>query len=87
MNFPTAMRRILVGIIVKPWRLLWLVIVAAAANWLDDRTSLYGLVGIILRLLIGIAAIVLSLPALTPALKEGERKAEARRRGPTDTAR
>ena len=64
MSFRTVLRRMVVGIVVKPWRLLWLVSVGAGAIWLMDRTWPAGVTSTVVRILIRVVAIAPIIPVL-----------------------
>lgn len=70
-TFRTVLRRVLVGLVVKPWRLLWFVLVGAGDVWLVDQTPAAGFAGRILRMLIFVVAAVVSYPVILSALHDG----------------
>lgn len=69
MTFWTALRRIVVGLLVRPWRLLWIALVAIGAVWLTDRADGNSIAGLAARILINAVAVALSVPAVVAAFK------------------
>jgi hypothetical protein len=73
-RFFTVLWRIVVGLVARPWRLLWVVLVAMGTSWLTTQTSQDGATGMIIRMLIPTLGVVLSAPALTSALNHTRRR-------------
>ena len=70
MSFGTRLRRILVGIVVKPWRLMWVILVAAGDVWLTDHASSASFGGWAVRMLIRVLALALAAPVYVSALHD-----------------
>jgi hypothetical protein len=73
MTFRTALRRIVVGMVRRPWRIAWVVAVATGDTWLQDHWSEHGLTGTIVSFLIRLAAILLMSPVIVAAINDGDR--------------
>jgi hypothetical protein len=69
MTFWTALRRIVVGLVVRPWRLLWIALVAMGAVWLTARADGNSIAGLAARILINAVAVALSAPAVVAAFQ------------------
>ena len=74
MTFWTALRRIVVGLVVRPWRLLWIALVAIGAVWLTDRADGNSIAGLAARILINAVAVALSAPAVVAAFQHQPRR-------------
>jgi hypothetical protein len=77
-NFPTAARRMLVGLVVRPQRLLCLFLTAVAEIWLADRAPSHGVSSWILPPLTGVGAAVIAVAIMNAALADGERRHRAK---------
>jgi hypothetical protein len=77
-NFRTAARRMLVGLVVRPQRVLWLFLAALGEIWLADRTSSHGVSSWFLPPLIVVGAAVIAVPVMKAALRDGERRYRAK---------
>jgi quinol-cytochrome oxidoreductase complex cytochrome b subunit len=69
MTFWTALRQIVVGLVGKPWRLLWIILVAMGAVWLTDRADGTSIAGLAARIVINAVAVALSAPAVVDAFQ------------------
>lgn len=74
MTLWTALRRTVVGLVVRPWRLLWIVLVAVVASWLTDHADGNSAAGTAARILIKVVAVVLSAPAVVAAFNHQPRR-------------
>jgi hypothetical protein len=75
MGFFAALWRIVVGLVVRPWRLVWLLLVAAGTAWLSMRVPQDGLLGIASATWVQALGIVVGLPAVRAAKNDERHRA------------